>query len=182
MPKADKPPIIPPHVAQGIAAMLDGRATTITQAAKLAGMSKGAFGEALKRPAIRAFYERETGTALHRAQMRAAAKMVGLIEAPSSKVSFEAAKHVLATAGHGPAERPLAQISIDIKAGYILDLRDPNQEEAPRVIEAKPIAVEVRHELSGPAKAALDRQVPEATSFTPDARWSDGATPGRRNR
>ena len=104
-----------------------------------------------------------------------------LVESPSTRVAFESSRFVLGTSGIGVQEKSGPLVQVNFQAGYILDLRPQPREtesEATRVIEATPVEAEALHELSGPARAALDRVPEPMTGFQPDARWAGGAVPG----
>jgi hypothetical protein len=101
----------------------------------------------------------------------------------SGRVAFESSRHVLSLGGFNPPERPIASVNIglEIRAGYVLDLRPPHESEseATSVVDVTPIAApEVQHELSGPARQAVDRvPEPEPASYQPSSRWSAAAVP-----
>ena len=58
---------------------------------------------------------------------RASARLLELLDSDSEHVSFDAAKHTLAVAGIKPSSEASVNLNLEIKAGYILDLREPEQ-------------------------------------------------------
>ena len=71
--------------------------------------------------------------------------MLELIHSNSSRVQFEASRHVLALAGLKPASDASVSVSIgvEVKAGYVIDLSEPGQPAAKivdcQVLDAKPV-------------------------------------------
>jgi hypothetical protein len=53
---------------------------------------------------------------------RAAHRVVELVDASSEHVSLDAAKHVLAIQGIKPTADQAVSVSIDLKAGFVIDL------------------------------------------------------------
>jgi hypothetical protein len=66
----------------------------------------------------------------------AVTRLLELIDAGSEHVSFDASKHVLAIAGIKPAAEPQVSVNLEIRAGYVIDLRD-DPAPALRVVEQK---------------------------------------------
>jgi len=55
---------------------------------------------------------------------RAAARLNRLIDSTSERVAFEATRFSLATAGIKPASDAQFTVNLDLRAGYVLDLRE----------------------------------------------------------
>lgn len=70
--------------------------------------------------------ERESRQTIALGMMRASARLNELVDAGSEHVSFEASKHVLAIAGIKPVQDAQVSVNIDIKAGYVIDLSEPD--------------------------------------------------------
>jgi hypothetical protein len=79
--------------------------------------------------------------------MRAAAVLNELADCSSQRVRLEAAKFSLGVAGIKPAADAQVNVNLELRAGYILDLREPDDRTAPakmieheagQVIDAKP--------------------------------------------
>jgi hypothetical protein len=93
--------------------------------------------------------------------------MLELTENPSARVAFESSRHVLAVGGISPVEHHHVTGSVEIRAGYVIDLR--NSEPRGELVDVTPPAPE----LEPPAKTAAS----EVPSFRPDPRWSTSAVP-----
>jgi hypothetical protein len=114
--------------------------------------------------------------------LRATARLLELVDCESHKTSLDAVRLTLGLDGVVIEERRHVNISGALQVGYVIDLSPPTAEEEAeraRLINPPPtIEAESRHELSGPAKTALDHaESGSATGFTPDARWSFTAVP-----
>jgi hypothetical protein len=81
------------------------------------------------------------------AAMRASIKLHELVDSPSQTVAFDATRLSLGIAGIKPDETSRVAVSVDIRAGYILDLRAGetvqhqavlNSEKEPRRVRGRP--------------------------------------------
>jgi hypothetical protein len=74
---------------------------------------------------------------------RAAARLNQLIDSGSERVAFEATRFSLGVAGIRPSEDARVSVSIELKAGYVIDLSEPGEPAAKivggQVIDAKPV-------------------------------------------
>jgi hypothetical protein len=122
-----KEPRISRRIQQGVAVLLSGECTTLKAAAQRVGLSYWHFVRELKKPHIRVFAEHEARKNLTAGTLRASARLIELLDAGSEHVSFDASKHVLALAGIKPAADAQVAVNIDIKAGYVIDLRDDHE-------------------------------------------------------
>lgn len=72
--------------------------------------------------------------------MRASARLMDLVDGESEHVSFDAAKHVLGIAGIKPSNDSQVSVSVDIRAGYVIDLsrglRGERVSQAVEIIDA----------------------------------------------
>lgn len=121
--KEEKKPRISKRLAQAIGLLVSGECKTQKAAAERANLRADYLSEALAKPHVRVFYERAARESIASGVMRAAARINSLVDASSEHVSFDAAKHVLGIAGIKPAADAQVSVNIDIKAGYVLDLR-----------------------------------------------------------
>ena len=144
-PKKARP--IPRTIQDVIEALVSGKAKNLTDAAKLVGVSREYCSRFLsKRPDAVTYMQQRAARVLGVASTVAAARMAALIHAESEHVSFRAAEHVLGVSGIAPANQPQVNVNIDVKAGYVIDLREPEEIAADKakvidgtVIDAKPI-------------------------------------------
>jgi hypothetical protein len=72
--------------------------------------------------------------------------LLELVDGTSAKVSLEASKFALGVAGIKPAADAQVNVNLELRAGYILDLREPDAQaakvidsEAGVVLDAKPV-------------------------------------------
>ena len=97
------------------------------EAAKLAGISEFHLSRELKKPQIQVFIERKSREIIATGMMRAANRAVELIDAGSEHVSLDASKHVLGIAGIKPAHDAQVSVNVDIKAGFVIDISEPDK-------------------------------------------------------
>jgi hypothetical protein len=135
---------VPPRVRDAINELVYGRAKTITAAAEKVGLSRERLSRALSEPHIADYLRTRAARVVGLASGRAAARLSELVDAGSEHVSFDASKHILAIAGIKPATDPQLNVNIELKAGYVIDLSEPDQPAAKivggvaKVIDAKP--------------------------------------------
>ncbi|MFZ0151437.1 MAG: hypothetical protein WAM72_24450 [Xanthobacteraceae bacterium] len=138
-PKMRKPP---PRVRAAIEALCTGQVRTIKAAAQRVGVSREYLSRAFSLPhnaeALRTRAAREVALS----SGRAAARLSQLIDSTSQRVALEATKFSLGVAGIKPADDARVSVSIELKAGYVIDLSEPGQPQkivGGAVIEEKPI-------------------------------------------
>jgi hypothetical protein len=122
-PKMRKPP---PKVRAAIEALVTGQVRTITAAAKKVGLTRERLSRAFSEPhnveALRTRAAREVSLS----SGRAAARLNQLIDSTSQRVALEATKFSLGVAGIKPAADAQLNVNLDLRAGYVIDLRDRN--------------------------------------------------------
>ncbi len=131
LPKMRKPP---PKIRAAIEAMLAGKAYNLTQAAKVAGTPREYLSRAWGRPEVRAWATNKARRILDLGACVATPKMVELSQSSSQRVSFEAARHLLAIAGMAPANQSQVSVNVELRAGWVINLAPENEEER-RMIE-----------------------------------------------
>jgi hypothetical protein len=137
----------PPKVRAAIEALVTGQCRTITAAAKKVGLTRERLSRAFSEPhnaeALRVRAAREVAMS----SGRAAARLNRLIDSTSERVAFEATRFSLGVAGIKPAADAQVNVNLELRAGYVIDLRGrsdrsplPNvtiDGEAGQVIDAK---------------------------------------------
>ena len=146
------------RVKRAIRMMIDGKAKTITAAAELADLSREALSRALSRPNVVKYLHEKTLRSLGIAAARAGAVKIELLESRNARVRSEVATYLLAIAGIKPAADPQVSISIEAKAGWVVDLRDEPKTgdppaPAPKIIEHEPATAAPR---SSEIKSEID--------------------------
>jgi hypothetical protein len=117
-----KLPRISRKLRTAIHLLLTGQCTTQTAAAERVGMTRAHLCSMLGQPHIVAFIARETRKTLATAQAPAAATLVRLLEAQSETVQANVAERLLAIAGIQPDATTRLSVSVDVRAGYVIDL------------------------------------------------------------
>jgi hypothetical protein len=120
-----KPRRVPPKVRQAINEYVSGRARTKEQAAKTAGISREYFSRSCGLPHVAAYLRDQAARHIATGAARAAAKMVELMEAKNGRVAHDSAKFVLGVAGIKPAPDAQPNVNVNIKAGFVIRLVDP---------------------------------------------------------
>jgi hypothetical protein len=128
---------ISPKVVYAIELWASGRARTQLEAASMASISPEWLSKVLKTSQAGVLIDEMSKKMLRLGKVRAASRVVELLDHNSGRVSLEASRLVLAVGGIS-APRDGINLSVDINAqvGYVLDLRDPG----PRVIDIPPTA------------------------------------------
>jgi hypothetical protein len=114
---------ISPKMRTAISLLFDGTCRTQAAAADRASVSREHLSAVLHSAAGRAFIEREMRKNVTQAAMRASTRLHELVDSPAQSVAFDATRLSLGIAGIKPDETSRVAVSVDIKAGYILDLR-----------------------------------------------------------
>jgi hypothetical protein len=137
---ASKPPRIPKRVRHACDLIASGECTTIKAAAERVKLSREHLSRMISKPHVQVFMQREARRTIALGVMRASHRVVELMDASSEHVSLDASTKVLAIEGIKPAESGThVSVSVDIKAGYVLDLRDDAHMPHMRETEAKPL-------------------------------------------
>lgn len=118
---------VPKKIRRAVEALISGEAKTVTAAAKCADITREYLSRSLGQPHISTYFRNQVARALAMATGRAAARLEALIDAKSEHVSADVSKHVLAIAGIKPAPDANLNLSVEVKAGYIIDLREPEE-------------------------------------------------------
>lgn len=130
---------------EALTLLFDGTCRTVKAAAERKGMSREHLSAVLHSANGRAFIEREMRKNVATAAMRASNRLHELVDSPSQTVAFDATRLSLGIAGIKPDETSRVAVSVDIKAGYILDLRTEKIEQDQRLINSdrEPMTLEL---------------------------------------
>lgn len=124
------------RVKAAIRLLASGECRTITAAAARVAMSRERLSKAINAPTGQAFLAAQRRELISAGSMRAAQRLVDLIDSQSDHVSFDAAKHVLAIEGVRPDPNPAVNVNVGVSVGYIVKLKHAETEGA--VIEHDP--------------------------------------------
>lgn len=115
---------IPRKIGQVVDLLVTGECATQKAACERVGMHQSYVSRALREPHIQVFIARRARETIANGTMRASARLLELLEASSEHVSLDATKHVLGIAGIKPSPDTQVSVNIELKAGYVIDLRD----------------------------------------------------------
>jgi hypothetical protein len=130
----DQPaPIVPPDAPRRISAkvraaiglMVSGESKRICDAAEKVGLARESLSRALSTPHVAEHLRQKVLRHLAMAAARAGAVKGELLDSDSEIVRDRASTFVLGLAGIAPASTPSVNLNIEVKAGYVIDLRDP---------------------------------------------------------
>lgn len=127
---------VPKKVRTACDAIVSGHAKTVTDAAAHAGISREYLSRQLSKPHVAEYLRQKAARTVAIASGRASARIGELIDASSEHVSFDASRHVLAIAGIKPAADPNVSLNIELKAGWVIDLRE--DDERGKIVDADP--------------------------------------------
>ena len=122
--KPDGPKRVTKRIRAAIDAMVFGEAQNITQAAKVAGLSREHLSKELNRPHISAFLQDKVRRNLAVNSAKAGATKVELLDSENEMVRDRASSFVLGLAGIAPATSPSVSLNMNIRAGYMIDLSE----------------------------------------------------------
>lgn len=125
IPVKDKP--ISKKIRAVVNLLVSGECKTIKAASERTGLAFDYVRQALKEPSVRVFIERAMRETIAAGTMRASSRLVELVDASSEHVSLDATKHMLSIAGIKPTPDAQVSVNIELKAGYVIDLRDDAQ-------------------------------------------------------
>ena len=114
---------ITPKVKAAIEALVSGKAKNLTAAAKIGGLARESLSRALSESKNLAFLTDQARRSVAISSAPAAARLAKLIAgARSEHVQMEATKFALGAAGISPKNESHVSLSVDVKAGFVIDL------------------------------------------------------------
>jgi transposase-like protein len=125
---------IPPRVREAIDAIVQGRAKTITSAARKVGLSREYLSRSLSEPHVAEHLRQKAARAVAIGAGRASARLVQLLDASSEHVSLDAARHTLGIAGIKPAPDANVNLNVELRAGFVIDLSEPGESRPMKVV------------------------------------------------
>ncbi|WBL82297.1 hypothetical protein I3J27_18365 [Bradyrhizobium xenonodulans] len=132
--KPERPKPISKKVRTGIDLMVSGDAKDITAAAKRVGLSREHLSRELRKPHIAQVMRDKTLANLSINAMKAGATKVRLLDSENGMVADRASTFVLGVAGIAPTPQPSVSVNVNIRAGYVIDLTEPNDGEPMKII------------------------------------------------
>lgn len=146
----DNPESLPPprprriskKVLRAIDLMIGGKVKNITEAAKEVGIARETLSRNLSRPDIAENMRQSVIRSLAMAAGRASAVKVELMESENAIVRDRATSFVLGMIGVAPQQNAASvNINLQVRAGYVLDLRDdpPEEPDSADIIDVTPL-------------------------------------------
>lgn len=135
--RTGKPKQLSKRARTAVRMILSGEAKTHKEAAEHVKLSAGHLSELIHSPAGRAFIARERSKTITLGSLRAAARLVDLVDATSEHVSLDASRHLLAIEGVAPPDTRQPLVNVNITPGYVIDLGGKAQtieHEAPAIM------------------------------------------------
>ncbi|MBR0974094.1 hypothetical protein [Bradyrhizobium japonicum] len=123
----NRPKPISLKVREAIASMVTGDTKNITAAAAKVGLSREHLSRELSKPHIAEYLNQKVRRHLAVATTRAGAVKAELLDSDNAMVQDRASTFILGLAGIQPASQPSVNLNIEVKAGYVIDLRDDNE-------------------------------------------------------
>jgi hypothetical protein len=136
IPLPTAPKIFPTRQAAAIDAMVSGECRKISEAAEKVGLARESLSRALSKPHIAALMREKVLRSLAIAATRAGATKVELLDSDNAMVRDRASTFVLGLAGIQPATSPSVNVNIEMKAGYVIDLREPGEGPEMRIVSS----------------------------------------------
>jgi hypothetical protein len=125
--KPQAPPRIPRRAREAIKLYTEGRVKTWAEAARKIGCSREYIARCLGKPHVAVYLRDRAAHVVALSAGRAAPRLLQLLDSPSEKVSFEASKFALQTAGIGPSRDPSVNV---IYIGRLLHCPSPSPRPA----------------------------------------------------
>jgi hypothetical protein len=125
-------------VRTGIEFMVMGDVKIIKDAAEKAGLTREHFTRELSKPHVAAYMREKVLKQLAIAAARAGSVKVDLLDSDNEMVRDRASTFVLGLADIAPAAAPALSVNLEMRAGYILDLRDDPPAPPLRVVSPIP--------------------------------------------
>ncbi len=163
--KPDKPRPIGRKIKAAIDLKCSGQVKTWKEAAQRVNCAPEYLSRALSKDHVTAYLRRKACHALAMAAGRAAAVKVELLDSASEHVRNDASSFVLGLANIKPASDAQVSVNIELKAGYVIDLRDDGELGSSRPlmahqrqIEAKPLESQDVGQPVGPITRGTERE------------------------
>jgi hypothetical protein len=141
---AGSPKRISKKLRAAIDAMVNGDCKSIREAAEKVGLVRESLSRALSKPHVAQHLREKVLRHLAIAAARAGSTKVELLDSANEMVRDRASTFVLGLADIQPATSPSMNISVDVRAGYVIDLRGDDPTDTMRIVSstAAPPAVD----------------------------------------
>jgi hypothetical protein len=107
--------------------MVSGECKKIVDAAEKVGLARESLSRALSTPHVAEHLRQKVLKHLAMAAARAGSTKVDLLDSSNEMARDRASSFILGLAGIQPASTPTVSLSVDIRAGYVIDLSEGTQ-------------------------------------------------------
>jgi hypothetical protein len=111
-----------------------GECKTVTEAAARAGLARESLGRALDKPHVAKFLRDKVVRHLATQAARAGAVKGELLDSDNEMVRDRASTFVLGLADIAPASAPALSLSLEVRAGFVIDISEHPPAPAMRVV------------------------------------------------
>ena len=115
---------IPKRVRLAVEEIVQGRAKTITAAAKKVGLTREYLSRSLSEPHITEHLRLRAARTVAIGAGRASARLIGLLDARSEHVVADVATRILAISGISAPREQNVNFNLQIRAGYVINLSE----------------------------------------------------------
>jgi hypothetical protein len=112
-------------------ALSNGSAESLSQAAEISGLTERAIRYSLAKEHVRAWIRQNVSSTLASAQLLATKTMLGLLRSSNEMSKFRSAAWVMGVNGVAPVDNRGPLVSIDMRGGFQIDLREPAEIDRP---------------------------------------------------
>jgi hypothetical protein len=140
------PKRISKKVRAAIDAMVSGECKRICDAAEKVGLARESLSRALSTPHVAEHLRQKVLRHLAIAAARAGSTKVDLLDSDSEIARDRASSFVLGLAGIQPATSPALNVNIEVKAGYVRDLRNDDPADTMRIVSSTAQPVTIDHD------------------------------------
>jgi hypothetical protein len=112
------------RITAAIDKLVSGDCKKIAEAAEAVGVARETLSRALSKPHVAELMRTKVLRTLAMAAARAGAVKGELLDSDNEMVRDRASSFVLGLAGIAPAATPTISLSVDIRAGYVIDISD----------------------------------------------------------
>ena len=155
----DKTRRIPEKTRRAIELLATGKCKTQLEAAEQVGLTRETLCRSLAKPHIIEHLRQRAVRTIAMAAGRAAEVKAELLDCADNMVRDRSSTFVLATAGIGPATAPSLNINLEMRAGYVIDLRSDDPADNMRIVSPivySPPAIDADLDIIAASDPSLD--------------------------
>jgi hypothetical protein len=112
-------------------ALSNGSAESLSQAAQISGLTERAIRYSLAKPHIRSWIRQNVSSTLAGGQLLATKTLLGLLKGSNEMSKFRIASWIMGVNGVAPVDNRGPLVNIDMRSGFQIDLREPDEVHRP---------------------------------------------------